>query len=921
MKTDIKHSLIAATVILSLGVFSGCSDSASNTASNSSGVVTTGGEAISQLETNTEITGTRLPTCADAELSTVASTMTADDHVLKANISREGAEIYPQPSYERSNAHNILRKLDVTVAPTTADGNVSDVATTEYVHPIVVAYAEQVIGDYAMNDGSADIGDPYHIDDIFVSTSLDGGKTWKKINVSNTADKSSINVTWDTQYADNNAYSAGNVAYPGHSHKPSMQVSGNNILVSWNDKYCPSGNPLELEPVDPDADKIVYPDDLWKVNGKQGSINYDLKCDIPDDPNTKAIDESNCAPNGNEVYEVPFSCVWTARATFDPAGGENGEGVFTWHQAEQLTAAVRDSNKIWIAEAPGVGFAMSWQEDPEGLREGKGAGPGDGWSGATTNHGADIWYSYLNWDDFNLTVDVEEEVAEEDTLVKPKSLVNLSYPVRISDNESCNNEDQKFYCQQLAGVIENTFKPEVECTEWIDANSDQGKPKCQTNVLDPLWLNDDENNLTTVILDGDTGASRPAIAIMKTGVEGEAVVVLAYEETKGLNETDPGVPDQDKTNETDIDSTDIAVEGKIALFESFPFANPVTLSPGHIVNPRVETSDEYKEQYPDAPETIYENARRVVLITQVDRCVAEGTEFNFGVMYKMGVETRGGASDMFVRLNRGFTADTFVNADENIFGNGQSGIPNLSAMDAVEVPAEDGSVDVNESTWTIDNMSSNSYDNVYENTFSPRGFLRQSDMYFGYEYTPNYAKGEQGNMPNNFWIIRYTQDEGDAGRVWHAPQNLSNVLGYKISTLDPRFIPTAMAVNGTDLESDKSNPEVMFLTYGTFNMETGEEEDVFYTRSTNKGKDWLKVEIPVLDENDQNLTQNPKISALQDVQEKEIQSIATPDGTMLYNVWLQEELPEHYATGDTPEHFKGLDSWIGIVDFNNTIEE
>ena len=894
MKTEIKQSLIAATVILSLGVFSGCTGESSN-ASQSSSV----SDIVPVAQTDIPIIGTNLPECeANPTLSTTASTMTADDHVTKANVSKEGAEIYPQPAYERSNAKNVLKRLDVAVAPTTADGNISEVDPTEYVHPIVIGYAEQVIGDYAMNDGSADIGDPYHIDDVFVSTSLDGGKTWKKINVSNTADKSSINVTWDVQYQDNTAYSSNNVAYPGHSHKPTMQVSGNNILLAWQDKYCPSGNPLDLEGVELDG-KISYADDYWKVNGKQGSINYDLRCDIPDDLSTKGIDESNCAPNDNEVYEVPFSCIWTARGVFDPEVNE-----FKWHQAKQLTAGVRDANKVWIAESKGVGMAMSWQEDPQGLREGKGAGPGEGWSGATTNHGADIWYAYLTEANFGLEEPVEEVVTTEEvtdeTVAKPKSLVNFSYPVRISDNENCNIEDSKLYCQAL-----RDSEP-TQCIDWAEATSDNGKDKCVTNVLDPLW----NDGTTTVVLDGDTGASRPAIAILKTDAvdettgEREAIVILAYEETKGLSETESGVPDKDQLNEDGSeDSTDVAVEGKVAYFESFPFANPVTMSPGHIVNPRVEA--QVPEDYNN---TIYENARRVVLVKQVDKCQAG--EYTFGIMYKMGVETRGGASDMYVRLNRGFTADTFVDPEE---------IPNLSAMSAVEVTNADGSVDVNESTWTINNMTDTSWANVYENTFSPRGFLRGDDMYFGFEYTPNYAKGEQDNMPNNFYIHRYTDTDGDGNRVWHGPQNLSDVIGYKISTLDPRFIPTPIAVKGTELPSDQSNPNVLFLSYGTFNMETGEEEDLFYTRSTDKGATWLKVDVNTSDGTI--VQQNPKIAALQDVQEKEVQAISTPDGSVLFNSWLQEELPEHYLTGDTPEHFKGLDSWIGMVDFNNTIEE
>ncbi len=867
MKTQIKHSLIAGMAILSFAVFSGCTGGG------------TSDEAVANhdLEEHNEVVidGGDLDCISpDSGESDRAGTLIANDHVTKANVSKEGDGIYPQPHYERSNAKNILKRLGAVVPTTSADGNITDESVK--VHPILVGYAEQVIGDYAMNDGSADIGDPYHVDDIFVSLSLDNGQTWKKINVSNTADKSSIDVKWDRDYLNNSSYAEETVAFPGHSHKPTMEVNGNRILVAWHDKYCPSGNPLQL-PASDDAETI-YPDDLFKVNGAQGSINYDLRCDIADDPLTVGIDESNCAPNSNEVYEVPFSCVWTARGIFDPEAGE-----ITWHQAKQLTTGTRDANKLWIAAAADVGFAMSWQEDPEGLREGKGAGPGEGWSGATTNHGADIWYSYLTmgqFDEVNTTVDTTEDLVVEDE-TKAKSLYNLTYPVRITDNEVCIEGDTKLYCQ------------EVHCDSYLA--SDQGtSAKCVTKTLDPLW-----DDGTTVILDGDTGASRPAMTIAMTN-EDEAVVLLAYEETKGLADNS-GDGDANQGEEEEV--TDIEVEGKVVYFESFHFDSPVTLSPGSIVNPRVEEEG--------TGDMIYENARRVVIVKQVQAC--DTGKYTFGLMYKMGVETRGGASDMFLRMNTGFSADTFVAASE---------IPNVSAMTPVYVD-EDGTVSETPvgSTWTPDNLDDTSYENVFENTFSPRGFMRGDDIYTGFEYTPNYAQSEQGNVANNFYINRYVAVDGV--RAWQGPQNISAITGRKTSTLDPRFIPTPKGIfDKTGLETDKSNPDVLFLTYGTWNMESGLEEDLFYTRSTDKGATWSTVLL------DSNLTANAKLAAIQGVEEKEVQSVTTPDGTVLYNVWLQEQPVEDYSAGvevldeegDVAEHFKGLDSWIGRVDFNETAE-
>ena len=61
--------------------------------------------------------------------------------------------------------------------------------------------------------------------DVFVAISRDDGDTWKRRNISKTADKSS------------------KVGYPGKSEKPMLKVKDNMIFVAWTDKYCRGGRP------------------------------------------------------------------------------------------------------------------------------------------------------------------------------------------------------------------------------------------------------------------------------------------------------------------------------------------------------------------------------------------------------------------------------------------------------------------------------------------------------------------------------------------------------------------------------------------------------------------------------------------------------------------------------------------------------
>lgn len=900
MKTLINF-ITAIALGMSISWLTGCFTSSDPPAADGGG----GGIVLDDPNPPPTVVGTTLycedPSAVQTTELTSSYVVDVPDSIPAYNLSRETAgRTSEQPSELRASAGNTLLRLWNPVVPMTGyeDGvpvPIGDWEGEPMVHPILVSYTEQVIGDYEMGDGSADIGDPTNIDDAYVSISLDNGKSWKKERVGDTAGDSSIEVTW----------AGATIPYPGHSHKMTMKTEGNNILVAWLDKFCPSGNPYDLEQVDGS-----YPDDLYQVNGTQGSINYDLPCTVTDPTSL----EYNCAPNGKPVYEVPFSCVWAARGVFDPA-----TGIIAWRKEQQVTSGRRDANKIWIA-SESVGFVMAWQEDPEGLRSGKGAGPGVGWSGATTNHGADIWYTYINMADFDDIVTDDggtpndpsddivntdptpEDIAALDT--KAKSAVNLTYPVRVTDNEACFVEgDTKLYCEQVctdSTVVDSNNKKDAEIV------------RCLTGDIDPLpqWDGDTLVEDAYAALDGDTGASRPAMTILKTN-ESEFITVLAYEETKGLSAREPGVPEEE------VDE-DISAEGKVVLAEVFLWDQPNTVSAGNIVNVKVPRFDVETGTF-DEGDLIYENARRVVLMTQVDACEMTGNSYPIGFLYKQSYTTQGGPSDMFIRMFRGVSLETLEDV-----------VLNVSSMSTTATSAEEADVDL--LSWTEANMQDYVGTNPYDNTFSPRGFMRGDEIYTGFAYTPSDARHNSGNVASNFWIHRYV-DDGD-GIKWHGPQQVTFEQGGT-DALDPRFIPTPeynpVGV-AAGIQSDLSNPSVLMMSYNTADDEY--DIDTFYSRSSDKGLTWEYVTTNdggTPDDTTDDTVRFAKLSSWpHPVEEGAIALAASPDGSMSFNVWLQEsEVPPGdgdltVTVGDTqvtiPENFLGLESWLGRVDWAEPVE-
>ncbi len=415
--------------------------------------------------------------------------------------------------------------------------------------------------------------------DAFGAISLDDGVTWKKTNLSESADISSS----DVKRRDIALFSdIKKKYYPGDVVNIFHAIAGNRVLVAWPSRYCGGGQPnyaldnveateeqlarraaiaeylgFNLEEDEP-APEHLYLMDMFGVAGHQGSVDYaDDKFEV-----------------NHEVGEVPYTCLWTARGILvsdDPDTSEvEGDDPRTedvveasyirWFNTERLTSGVRDVNRIETKCVAGAGCAITWQEDPEGLRPGQGEGPGEGWSGAIANHQTDVWYSYIDWENFDVVQNpaeeagdvpmtfAEYEVVATDTSVtqKPKPFVPFAMPMRVTDNAKCN-------------VFEDVTEPKPYCIGSAVADQFEGYPIPMDYGLKDLCADiveidtgkDDENEGFLCITEdglpliGNTATTRPRLGLYgynsagEVAVAGEAeidsaFVVFVAEESKGL---------------------------------------------------------------------------------------------------------------------------------------------------------------------------------------------------------------------------------------------------------------------------------------------------------------------------------------------------------------------------------------------------
>jgi hypothetical protein len=476
-------------------------------------------------------------------------------------------------------------------------------------------------------------------------------------------------------------------------------------------------------------------------------------------------------------------------------------GEIVWFKPERLTSGRRDANQVFMGGADGAGFAIAWQEDPEGLRPGDASGPGPGWGGATTNHKTDIWYSYITMADFRKidTNFVAGGDPEHEVEGRPKALVPMSLPVRITDNDVVNSD--------------NIFATTTDFDTWTPVPNpntlgDGDGTHAYGYTIDGLcegWyekVNEQEETKEVCItadgrlLDGDTGASRPNLFLQtytKSDGTKSAWAIFAYEETKGMG---AGSPDHEPDGGPYSDEYK-AEEGKNAMYHSFDFQNPDLVSAGNIINlPEKEVDADgniisnisyVKDEegnlildYLDQAQIAYENARRPRFILQGKGAIGS-TKTVMLVLYKEGLEGHGRPSDIMMRRvvaaapGNPYAFSNFICTGTEVALNGLEvcvdGAMNMSSVtptvttDSMGDPtAEDpyGAVKVVEWEQTLENLTDLSLTNPYDDARAHRGQIRGDFVVMGFSYTPNWAASRNGNDKYDFFVRR----SFDGGQTW-----------------------------------------------------------------------------------------------------------------------------------------------------------
>ncbi len=584
---------------------------------------------------------------------------------------------------------NVLARDSVgEPAPVTYIAKDGSEFTNDYVRPLIAMYHDGPVVN------PADSGEfPGHGKrDVFGAVSLDDGNTFIRSNLSKSGDKSSFTLKDKTTYY-------------GDTFRLFTNSAGTKVMAAWASRYANGGNPnyamsdtdrealaayLGINRTDEGFD--LYVDDIFGVTGSQSSSDF--------------ADEG--FPS---VGEVPYATLWTCRGTLEDTNLDGVYDAVVWRQAERLTSGRRDVHRIEVGVAGGAGFVVTWQEDPDGLRPGTGEGPGEGWSGAVAHHETDIWYSYIDWNDFDKVDDGAEGFSAIDLAVytldtTPAVGIPMSMPVRLTDNamglakpDDYDTVGVPSYLYELdqddsgtCDLCASTVKVTVEVPDITN------NPPTSTTPMDLQMCVAEDGRL----MRGNTGATRNRVNLRGYDTDGDGVfdeawVVMAYEESKGLGEEldyDPGEL---------IEKVDM---GKNIWYHSFDMRTPELVSQGLMLNqpavypdgtPIIQTENRLVE-YPESavsadgnitydyrfmhiePDPIYEEqpepvmdttllqceiARRFSLISQPAKDAGPSGTVALG-MWKQGIIRQGGPADVYGR--RFVIPEVFDAAVDNPFG-------------------------------------------------------------------------------------------------------------------------------------------------------------------------------------------------------------------------------------------------------------
>ena len=158
-----------------------------------------------------------------------------DDVVVRAEdgaMFRKNVSKTPALETERANLNHMsfyvpVQSSDGTVGVSIEylDANSVVVETRDYAKPLVSVYIDSLEHEEELGSGAG-----FGAHDAYAALSLDDGATWKRTNMSMSADLSSFTL-------------ANGEPYPGDAHNMTFTLAGDKVLVGWISKYCDGGSP------------------------------------------------------------------------------------------------------------------------------------------------------------------------------------------------------------------------------------------------------------------------------------------------------------------------------------------------------------------------------------------------------------------------------------------------------------------------------------------------------------------------------------------------------------------------------------------------------------------------------------------------------------------------------------------------------
>jgi hypothetical protein len=368
---------------------------------------------------------------------------------------------------------------------------------------------------------------------------------------------------------------------------------------------------------------------------------------------------------------------------------------------------------------------------------------------------------------------------------------------------------------------------------------------------------------------GPERASRGQVAII-----GQKAIV-AYEETKGLDQID---------------------DGKYIRYHVLsPFSQVTTSETGFESHPYGLTSDVTKGQgwILSAPD---ESAKRVRIVSQGSPGPNTGLQVAF--IYRQGKYDKGGPSDVMIRCGRKDSTDvnsTGLRPEDlhptiNFSSTGTYPLPKGLATGSDRELAGGNAAAQNLSS--SQGLTAGTDDDNVENSLAHRGALDGDEIIMGYSWTRDGTLARYTDLENfNFYIRR----SNDGGQSWTQPYNITRLPDTTLSVREPRIVKTPKNVN----PATPQNRDVIFIAWGTeINQyehlkERTINQSIYITRTTDNGLSWEPAQ--------------KLADAVGNEENQESQLRPEPEGKVLHALWMNYDS----GTGaDNVRYRKGTEAFF-----------